>query len=432
MSNYIHFVRYVQAIVIAVAGAAAAVADGDWPAAPAGEAPPLDELAAEVLRATPALEAARARLDAARELVGPAGALPQPRLDLTLQDVGFPRITVGNEEMSMFGGEVRQALPARGKRDARRSTAAAEAGVRKGESEALRRSILTELRLAYARIYALDQERGSLDAAREMLEMLSETVAARYGSGEGELEAFLKTRLALARLGERAEDVAAERASAVETVQRLRASPGPGNLGAVRSLAVAPLPPRPWEELVKDGAPLVALKRAAVAAAERRLAQTRLERRPDLEAMGGLAYRGSYDPVATFGFGIELPVGRSHRQEPMIRAAVLELAAAQADLCDAEASVLARTARLGAELDRSEAQIRRYREAIVPQTSAAIDAARSAYLAGRGDFSTVIEDFQLWLEARTGLARREAERFSTWAEIDALIPPTRTAQGDEP
>jgi outer membrane protein TolC len=56
----------------------------------------------------------------------------------------------------------------------------------------------------------------------------------------------------------------------------------------------------------------------------------------------------------------------------------------------------------------------------MPQTSAAFDAARSSYLAGRGDFSAVVEDFNLWLEARVQLARREADRFAAWAEIQSL------------
>jgi outer membrane protein TolC len=81
----------------------------------------------------------------------------------------------------------------------------------------------------------------------------------------------------------------------------------------------------------------------------------------------------------------------------------------------------AEAARLQAEWRKAEEQILRYREAIVPQTSAVLDAARASYLAGRGDFSTVVEDFDLWLEARTGLARREAERYVAWAELERLI-----------
>jgi hypothetical protein len=60
----------------------------------------------------------------------------------------------------------------------------------------------------------------------------------------------------------------------------------------------------------------------------------------------------------------------------------------------------------------------------------ALDAARSAYLAQRADFSTVLEDFDLWLDARRGLARREADRYSTWAELDALLHSAPEAPAD--
>ena len=68
-------------------------------------------------------------------------------------------------------------------------------------------------------------------------------------------------------------------------------------------------------------------------------------------------------------------------------------------------------------------QINRYRDAIIPQTSAALNSARASYIAGRADFSVVIEDYNLWLDARAQLARREADRFITWAGIDALTAP---------
>jgi hypothetical protein len=64
----------------------------------------------------------------------------------------------------------------------------------------------------------------------------------------------------------------------------------------------------------------------------------------------------------------------------------------------------------------------RFREAIVPQSSTALDAARSSYLAARGDFSTVVEDFGLWLEARVQLARREADLYAAWAGMQRLLP----------
>ncbi|HYN20330.1 MAG TPA: TolC family protein [Thermoanaerobaculia bacterium] len=93
---------------------------------------------------------------------------------------------------------------------------------------------------------------------------------------------------------------------------------------------------------------------------------------------------------------------------------------ARQELLDAELTATSEAARLTAEWERADRQMIRFREAIVPQSSAAMDAARSSYLAGRGDFSTVVEDFGLWLEARVQLARREADRYAAWAGLKRL------------
>jgi outer membrane protein TolC len=157
-----------------------------------------------------------------------------------------------------------------------------------------------------------------------------------------------------------------------------------------------------------------------VVAAERRLAVARLDLKPDFVPAAGFASRGSLGPVLTLRFGVELPLWKKRKQEPMIGAAEEELEMARQEARDAETMARAEAARLAARLVQAERQVLRFREAIVPQTSSALDAARASYLAGRGDFSTVIEDFELWLEARVQLARREADRFSAWAELERL------------
>src|SRR4030095_16909455 len=122
----------------------------------------------------------------------------------------------------------------------------------------------------------------------------------------------------------------------------------------------------------------------------------------------------------TLRVGVDLPFRKSQRQEPMIRAAEADLETARQELRDAEAMVRSEGARMAADWSNADRQVLRYREGILPQTSSALDAARSSYLTGRGDFSTVVEDFNLWLEARVQLARREADRFAAWAALEAL------------
>ena len=384
-------------------------------------APNPDELVALALQRAPSLAALRARVEEARELVRPAGALPDPMVELMVQDIGFPRWTVGAEDMSMIGPQITQGIPFPGKRGARRQAAQAEVTVKAGELQLLQREVTRAIRVAYARLYSLDEERQALASGRELLEMLAAAVRERYSAGLDGQEAAIKAQLTLSRLDERLDDLVAERMALVASVNRYLDQRGDVPLGRVTTLPEAVAPPTPWDAVVLENSPEVAVGRAETQAAERRLRVARLELRPDFLAGAGVGLRGGRDPVVTLRLGMDLPLWSAQRQFPMIRAAERDLDASRHELHDVEARARAEAARLEADWRRADSQRTRYAQAIVPQTSLALDAARSSYMAGRGDFSTVIEDFRMWLEARTGLARRVTERYTTWAELQAAI-----------
>jgi outer membrane protein TolC len=323
--------------------------------------------------------------------------------------------------MSMIGPMVRQDLLYPGKRPARREAASAEAGTRVMELEQVQRQVAAQVRALYARIYALDKEHVALTAAHELGEMLASTAASRYAVGESEQEAVIKAQLQLSRVGERLDDIAAERQALVSGLTRLLDRPGEPVLGEVEVLPPVPEARLPWAELAAANSPAVAVREAVVRVAERRLEAARLELKPNLMAGAGVGLRGQFDPAVTLSFGVEWPLWRKEKQGPMVRAAEQELVAATEELRDAKAAARAEGTRLGSDLARAESQIARYRQAIIPQTSAAVDAARSSYLAGRGDFTTVVLDFKEWLESRTQLAVREAERFIAWSDLQSIV-----------
>lgn len=372
-----------------------------------------DELVRMALDGSPALAALREGLAAAREMERPATALPDPMVEGMLQNEEFPDYTVGTMPMSMIGVEVRQPLPYPGKRRVRGEAAQAETALQAARIQALEARIASEVRVLYGKIYAIDRERQALTAAHELVDLLSATAASRYASGGTEQEAVIKAQLQVSRLGEQIEDLDGERAARVAELGRWLGRPV--TLGEITEL-----PQVSFEDQAEAVSSDVEVARAAVALAERRLAVARLDLKPDFSPSAGLAGRGSLGAVLTLRFGVELPFWKESRQEPRIRAAEHDLEMARLELRDAEALAASETARLDARRQQAERQVTRFREAILPQSSTALDAARSAYLAARGDFSTVIEDFSLWLEARTQLARREADLYTTWAELQRL------------
>jgi outer membrane protein TolC len=393
----------------------------------AEEAPPLERLTEIARQRSPRLAELRARLAAAIERVGPAGELDDPMLEAALENIGLDRISIGDEEMSRLQVAVRQELPYPGKRAERRASARAEAAVAIAELEAAARALDVEVARALAGLYAAERELELLDESHELLDLMGETMLARYGAGEGDQRGVLRVQRTISRHDAMREQAARMREEAEATLRGLLALPAEAPIRTVPRLwAIAPLPERVGERAAEE-APAVAVRRAEAAVAERAVELERLELKPDFSLSGGLAYRGDFDPGVMIGAGVELPFWRKRRQRPRIRAAEQELAAARAAVESARLDARAEAERLAVASERLQRSVTLYREGVLPQSAATFDAARVGYLAGRGEMAGVLEDLDTWIEARVELARLEAERAAAAAAIAALIEPDSPA-----
>lgn len=382
-------------------------------------APPVEELVREALARAPEIAAARARIDAARAAVAPAGAMPNPMLAALYQNGSGQTHFGGVEDMSMIGVELMQPLPFPGKRAARRRAAGFETAIRLHEHVAAQRDAALAVRTSYAHLYRLDRTAAELEVARELVDLLAATAAARYSTGEVAMGAQIKAQLEEIRLAARLDDLHAERNTTLARLNRILLRSQGQEIGRVMLLPDVAPPAGSWADRAVRFAPEVAARHAAIAAAEGRLEVAQRDDRPDFVAGIGVMARRDGDPIYMVRLGAELPIWT--RPGRMAPAAAADLLAVRAESQQAERDARAAVERLAAEWKRADLQVRRTRDAILPQTSAAFDAVRSAYVAGHGEFTPVIDDFRVWLEARIELAEREAERFIAWAELEALI-----------
>jgi outer membrane protein TolC len=375
----------------------------------------VEELIRQALESSPMLRAGADAAGAAAEMAAGAGALPDPMVEGMLQDVGFPDYTVGEEEMSMVGVEVRQGLLYPGKRKAARAEAGARASVSMAQWEAQRRRLALAIRQVHSELYALDQELETLASSRELVDLMIAVATTRYGTGEADAGAVLRAQLKGDEIAIRLTDLVARRTEFAAELNAMRGLPAGAPLGTVDALP-GPQALPVTEEIVK-GSPDTAVARTRVRKAELALDVARLETRPNFYAGAALASRGGYDPVTTLRFGVELPLWSKTKQTPMAQAAERELAMAQQELAQAELEASRTTAALTARREAAVRQAERYRESLLPRTSEALAASRTAYLSGRGDFPAILESLDLWLEARIALALRESARCSAEAEL---------------
>jgi len=388
----------------------AVFAANGWAQQPA--APPLEELLREGLARNPSGQALRLRLEEARALVAPAGSLPDPQVELQLQDVKFPALTVGKEEMSMVGVGVRQGFFYPGKRAVAREQAQSAVAVAEAELFVWQLEWARELGTLYARLYALDRELEALEASSALLQVLAEAAKTRYAAGLGEQEAAIKAELARANLAVRQANVRAQRQLAEAGLNRLLGRERFAPLGSVGSLPPLGTPPPPWPQTLLRQAARVRLAEARARAAAREVEVFRKALFPDFEAGAFLGSRGKFGAVASLSFGVQWPLFSREKQKPQLAAAELRYKAALAEV-EAEKLALAENlAALEARMSQASAQSTRYEQEILPLATAALEAARASFLAGRGDFATVVEDFNLWLEAKVALASWQAEQFA--------------------
>lgn len=405
-----------------LAGPAGAQPQGGPTAPPA---PVVDALVERALSRAPSLAARQARVQAAQSALLAAGALPDPMFEAEYQAFNFPRYTIGSDPGSMAGVSFRQGLLSGGRRKASRAVATAEATMRTAEQRALTADVATEVRVQYARLFAIDREQEVLADAAQILRLLESTVAARYAAGEGDQASLLRVQLEQTRLGQRQTDLRTERAVVQTAINKLTNDPPETAIGTVAALPPAALP-TVVETLIDDAgkrAPVVSLREAELGVAERQVDAARAELKPAWSVGGGVFWQGGFDRMVNLNVGIELPLFKKRKQLPLVAAAESERRAASLELSATALEVRAEAATLLAQYENAVAQIERYRDGLLPQNSTALDASRASYLGGRGDFVSVLDEFRRWIDLRTELAGREAERYTAQARLAALLVP---------
>ncbi len=407
---------------------------GGTGAPPGGLAPPVEELVAKALAASPSLAARRARLDAAQLAVRAADVPADPMVEFEYRDGGFPRWTIGSDPMSMIGASVRQPLLTKARKSARRASAEADVDVRRAEAGQSAADLATAVRTAYAELYAVDRERAILNDSEEIARLLAETAMTRYTAGATDQASVLRAQVEQTRVSQRGIDLEARRTALVVSVNRLLNELPDTPLGEVRSL---PAPPPLADSLARlpdlaaAHAADVSARQADVSAAARRVDLARAELQPNFTVGGGLYWQSGIDRLVSVTFGVEWPVRKSRKQLPLLAASERELEAARRDLDDAAAGMRAEAAGLVAEIARDDRQIEQYRSALLPQSAATFDAVRASYLTGSGDFSSVLDEFRRWTEARVELVGLEAGRFALQSRLAAFVnPPALTDSAD--
>lgn len=387
----------------------------------------VESLLAVARERNPEFASARRDADAASERVGPAGALPAPRLRAELLDV-----TKGDTQSptllpSRAGGArytLMQDIPWMGKRDLKRGAAQSEAESVKSRADAAWNEIAFKIKSAYARLFYLSQAESLTRESIDLSSRLEQVAQSRYAGGLAAQQDAIRAQVEKTNL--RAELIGwdAEMRQQRVRMNALLGRPSSAELEPPKTIRATPSPSQlNFDALLTralEHSPALQADGAKLRASEQSRDLTYKNRYPDFTV--GLAPNQTQNSFKQWDVMVEIsiPLQQSSRRsqeresEAMVEAARSRREATQNQL----SSELAENVSALLAAQQMEALAK---GALLPQAELTFKSALSGYEAGKVDFATLLDAQRQIRQARQSLTKAQSEFQTRLADIERLI-----------
>ncbi len=361
-----------------------------------GTPTPLATLIEEAKKNDPAILAAERAAKAATYVAPQVSSLPDPQFTVQHFSVGSPRPFAGytNSDFAYIGIGASQQLPYPGKLKLRGKLADREADAVKQHADVVLRDEIEMLKTTYFRLAYLQQTLGILQRDDTLLQQIEQQAEARYSAGQGNQQDVLKAQLErtkiLREISVNHQLAGEAQAELKRILRRPQDSPDiitvPLSATFLRYTASELLErSREQNPNIREQSEMVRRNQAAVELAHK-------EFRPDF----GVSYMyentdRKFRDYYMLTFNVNFP-RRKPRQAALAQAQV-NIERAQQELDTQLQRALAEVQRQYVITKTSEEQLLIYRDGLIPQVQATIQAGLAAYQSNRVDFETLLSSF---------------------------------------
>jgi len=353
----------------------------------------------EAEKSNPQIQAARHAWESAKQVPTQLSTLPDPQVVLQQMNVGSPRPFAGytNSDFAYFGVGFSQDLPYPGKLRLRGEIAEKDANVTQQKVESVRRAVLAAVKMTYFQLGYLAKRQKILDEDGQLLQQVEQASESRYRSGLGNQQDVLQAQLERTKLLREITmnqlEFGKVQSEMKNLLNRSQSSPDIATSELSESK-----PAYNFDQLLteaKANNPDLAGMQKMV---ERQGLQVDLARKdfyPDFNVQGmwqrtdPSQYRAYYQ----FSVGMRIPIYRSRRQRP-------ELAQAESDRDRAKSEYEMQSQQTAFQLrqqflsaEKSAELLKIYREGLIPQARAGLQAGMAAYQSNRQDFQALLASF---------------------------------------
>ena len=369
----------------------------------------------------------RYEADAAGERVTPAGALPDPRFRMELQDItkmGEQNATLNPSKVGSTKYTLMQDLPWYGKRDLKREIAELDAEGAQGRARGTWTEISAKLKTAHAQLFILHRNEQLTREILDLMVRLEKIAQVRYAGGLAMQQDVIRSQVE--QTGMRNDLIMLENEDNMlrARINALLARPANAPLAAPDVLRPIPAPAKleyaALEDRVRGRNPLLFAEEARIKSAEKNRELTYKNRYPDFAvAISPIQYESSireWEVMLEFNIPLQQASRRSmeRESESMLSAARSRKDAAANQILGELAENLS-----GIEAARRTEALVTNR--LLPQAELTFSSALASYENGKVDFATLLEAQQQIRKARQNQIKAQAEAQIRLAEIEKLL-----------
>jgi outer membrane protein TolC len=374
---------------------------------------------------SPRLAAQRSAVAATSEQVGRAGALPDPKLRVGIENIpvsGDDRFRYDRDSMTMRAIGVMQEFPNSAKREARNLRAERQRDVEVVGLEAQRAMLARDVATAWLEVHYAEHARTVLERLVRQFQLQVDTLAAGVARGRQSPAEALMVRGALEQANDRI--IEQERMIARARIA-LAALVGDAAKGALAAAPDTTAFAHPREQLVSrlEEHPELRMQQQREALARAEVDVARSSAKPDWALEVGYGHRApAFDNMLTVMVSMDLPWQTGRRQDRDIAARLAEVDQARAMRENARRMHEAEVRGWLADFDTAERRIERFERTQLPLARERSAAALAAYQGGRGDLGPILEAERAVTETELTLNQALAERAKAWANLNYLYP----------
>ena len=386
----------------------------------------LADLLAEAERSNPQIQAARHGWDAAKQVPPQASTLPDPQFVLQHVSVGSPRPFAGytNSDFAYVGLGISQDLPYPGKLRLRGEIAKKDAAVTQQRYESVRRTILAGVKMAYFQLGYLAKRQTILEGDGQLLQQVEQAAEARYRNGIGNQQDVLQAQLERTKLLREITTNQLEAGKVQAEIKQLLNRPQSSPDIETTELSETAIA-YSYDQLLAAAQ----VNNPDIAGAQKMVERQGLQvdlAKKDFYPDFNLQYLWQRtDPTQFRAYymltlGVRIPIYRGRRQQP-------EVAQAEADQSRAKSEHEVQTQQIAFQLrqqflsaEKSEELLKIYREGLIPQARAGLQAGMTAYQSNRRDFQALLASFLDVLKLDEEYWQTLSEHETALAQIEGV------------